>query len=132
MSAQLTNLDEVLLRQIHPSFLSGGRPASDRFRPQPSDAGRMSVDRSALATPSQSHFQYTSSGLASAAVFGVSVGEFAEESLSCYSDPLPATKSASANPAHAVVDFTPIPEDRWKLISKRLAAKATARGQLHP
>lgn len=132
MSAQLTDLDEILFRQIHPSFLSGGRPASDRFRPQPNDVGRMSVDRSALTTASQSHHLYTSDGLASAAVFGVSVSEFAEENLSCFSDPLPATGASSANPAHAVVNFIPIPEEQWKLISKRLAVKAANRGQLYP
>jgi len=88
MSGKLTDQNEVLLRQIHPNFYSGGKPASDRFRPQPSDVGRMSVDRGALTTAAESHHLYTSGGRASAAVFGVSVAEFSDEDLSSFADPV--------------------------------------------
>ena len=132
MTNPLTALDEVLLRQIHPSSYAGGRPASDRFRPQPSDAGLMSVDRGSMTTPAASHALYTSSGKQSAAVFGVSVGEFGGEGLNCFPDPLSATQHQPANPAHALVDYNPFHEREWKNISKRLCVKAIARGRLYP
>jgi hypothetical protein len=132
MGEPLSDLSEVLFRQIHPNSYSEGRPASDRFKPQPRDNGKMSVDRGALTTAAESHALFISSGNRSAAVFGVSVKEFGDEFLKCFADPLSAADERPGNPAHAVTDYSPIEEKRWKNISKRLAAKAEARGILHP
>lgn len=131
MGRPLTDPNEVLFRQIHPSNYKNGRPASDRFRPQPSDNGLMSVDRSSLTTAAASHALYTSTGSQSAAVFGVSVEEFTGEALKCLEDPLEAEVGQLANPAHASVDYTDFDEKKWKTISKRLWAKAVTRGCLH-
>lgn len=132
MADTLTNRDEVLFRQIHPNCMHNGEPASDRFKPQPSDAGLMSVDRGAITVPSASHALYISNGLQSAAVYGVAIGEFAGETIACGEDPLEATASVAANPAHALADYTPHEEKKWKTISKRLWRKAVERGRLHP
>lgn len=132
MVEPLTNLDEVLFRQIHPNFIHDGEPASDRFKPQPSDEGCMSVDRSSLTDVASSYKLYTSTGSQSAAVFGVTVEEFGSESVECREDPLGATATTPANPAHALADYTPHEERKWKLISKRLTQKAKARGRLYP
>lgn len=132
MGEPLTNADEVLFRQIHPNCIYDGEPASDRFKPQPNDAGLMSVDRASLSDAATSHALYTSTGNLSGAVYGVTVGEFGEEVVECRDDPLQATEDAPANPAHALADYTPHEEKKWKLISKRLTQKAKARGRLHP
>jgi len=132
MSEPLTNSDEVLFRQIHPNCIQNGEPASDRFKPQPNDVGLMSVDRSALTDAAASHALYISTGRKSGAVYGVTVGEFIEEAINCRNDPLEATEDAPANPAHALADYTPHDEKKWKNISKRLTIKAKARGCLHP
>jgi len=132
MTARIDDLDEILFRQVHPQFVSGGRPASDRFRPQPKDFGKMSVDRGSLTTADEAYRLFTSNGRASGGVFGIKIEEFTEEEILCYSDPLDAEGDSSANPAHAIADFVPVPEDKWKLISKRLAIKATQRGMLFP
>ncbi len=132
MGEPLANADEVLFRQIHPNCIHDGEPASDRFKPQPNDAGLMSVDRSSLTDAASSHALYTSTGNQSGAVYGVTVGEFGDEVVECRNDPLEATDDASANPAHALADYTPHEEKKWKLISKRLTQKAKARGRLHP
>lgn len=126
MSSVLTDAEEVLFRQIHPNFIHNGQPASDRFKPQPNDAGMMSVDRGSLTTASASHALYTKAGSQSAAVFGVSVSEFGEEGIRCEENVL------LENPAHAVANFNPHPAYEHKNISKRLTRKAVARGQLHP
>ena len=83
MADKILDDDEVMFRQIHPSSLQNGEPASDRFRPYASDGHLMSVDRSALITAEQSHSLYTSTGRKSAAVFGVSVREFGDEAIDC-------------------------------------------------
>lgn len=132
MGEPLTNADEVLFRQIHPNCIHNGEPASDRFKPQPNDAGLMSVDRGSLTDAASSHALYTSTGNQSGAVYGVTVGEFGDEVVECRDDPLEATEDTPANPAHALADYTPHEEKKWKLISKRLTQKAKARGRLHP
>lgn len=132
MGNPLSNPDEVLFRQIHPNFMQNGKPASDRFKPQPNDAGMMSLDRETLTTAKASHELYISTGRQSSAVFGVSVGEFNEENIPCQDDPLAATASTPANPAHALADYSRYDEKEQKNISKRLHRKAISRGQLHP
>lgn len=132
MGKPLTDAAEVLFRQIHPNFLHNGEPASDRFKPYPNDSGMMSVDRASLTTAAASHRLYTSNGFQSAAVFGVSVEEFGAENVPCRDDPLAATESTLANPAHALADYNSHDDKKQKNISKRLKRKAVARGQLHP
>ncbi|WP_168847606.1 hypothetical protein [Sphingomonas sp. S2M10] len=132
MGNPLSDQSEVLFRHIHPNFMQNGEPASDRFKPQPNDAGMMSVDRSALTTAGASHALYVSRGLQSAAVFGISVGEFGDEEIPCKEDPISASDSEPANPAHALADYTKYDDRAQKNISKRLKRKAIARGQLHP
>jgi hypothetical protein len=132
MGKPLTDPKEVLFRQIHPNSYADGRLASDRFRPQPSDDGLMSVDRGALTTAEASNLLFTTSGRQSAAVFGISVEEFSSESLNCSDDPLEADGDWPANPAHAVVDYNSLDCKKWKNISKRLTQKAIARGRLYP
>lgn len=128
----LTAPDEILYRQIHPDFIDEGVPSSDRFRPSTRDAGKLSLDRGATCTASESHALYTGSGKLSAAVFGVAVGEFEEERVSCVEDPVPATNDAPANPHHALADFSNLDLKSQKHASKRLARKAVERGVLHP
>ncbi|MCK0510023.1 hypothetical protein [Aromatoleum buckelii] len=130
--SKLTNSSEVLFRQIHPNFLENGEPSSDRFRPSEKDLNKLSVDRSALTTAAQSHGLYTSNGRASAAVFGLSVGEFESEMISCHSDPVVGTDTAVENPAHALADYSAHTSQKQKLIAKKLKRLAVARGCLHP
>lgn len=132
MGEPLTEQAELLFRQIHPSCIYEGEPASDRFKPQPSDEGLMSVDRGSLTDPASSHAIYTSTGRESGAVYGVTVGEFDEQGIECRDDPLQETEEAPANAAHALADYTSHEEKKWKIISKRLTQKAKARGRLHP
>lgn len=132
MGKALTDLSEVLFRQIHPNSYHAGCPASDRFKPQPSDNGLMSVDRGSMTSAVASHALYTATGRQSVAVFGISVEEFTSESLNCNEDPIAAQDELPANPAHALVDFSGLDGSKCRLISKRLCLKATSRGRLYP
>jgi hypothetical protein len=128
----LTDENEVLFRQIHPTFIQDGQPSSQPFAPTPKDANRLSVDRSSLTTAADSHALFTGNGHASEAVYGVSVGEFGQADLPCHSEPLPATETEPENPAHAYADFAAHALNQQKNRAKRLKQHAIARGRMHP
>lgn len=130
MSDQIKNINEILLRQVHPDFIDAdGIPATDRFRPYPGDNNKMSVDMLSKTTSQESHSRYTSLGRKSGGVFGLSVGEFANEEIKCFEDPI--EESGRENPAHAFADYSQHDLSKQKLISKRLHRLALARGILY-
>jgi hypothetical protein len=106
--------------------------ASDRFRPSDQDENMLSLDRSLLVTPSESHANYVAGGRLSVAVFGLSVSEFESETIPCSEDPLEATATSAANPAHSVADYSAQQKKQQKIIGKKLQRVAIARGRLHP
>lgn len=132
MSDKLTDAEEILFRQIHPNFIDNGEPSSDRFRPSERDRNMLSVDRSSMTSAALSHALYTGNGLASAAVFGLSVQEFRSETITCVPDPIPASDGKAPNPAHALADYSAHEAKSQKVIAKKLKRLAVARGQLHP
>ena len=132
MGEKLTDSAEILFRQIHPDLIQDGVPASSGFRPKESDQDLLSVDRGSLTTAEQAHSLYTANGLASAAVYGVSVGEFDTCDLPCESDPVQKTDTEAANPAHAIAKFGGHGTSKQKTLGKRLKNFAVARGILHP
>ena len=132
MGNKLTDDSEILFRQIHPNFMHNGEPSSDRFRPSERDQNRLSVDRSSMVAASESHALYMGNGLASAAVFGVTVAEFADEAITCVADPVEGTVTTVPNRAHALADYSAHAAPRQKIIAKKLQRAAVARGRLHP
>ena len=131
-SQPLCDGDEVLFRQIHPSFYDNSYPSSGPFAPSAKDDSKLSVDRSSLTTAAASHALFTGNGFASVAVYGVSVAEFNAESLPCHPDPLRAEGALAANPAHAYADFSAFNPSQSKKIAKRLRNNAVQRGRLYP
>jgi hypothetical protein len=132
MSDKLADNNEVLFRQIHPTFYQNGEPSSQPFLPTSKDQNKLSVDRSALTTAADAYELFKMNGNTSVAVYGISVGEFGVEALECTSDPLGATKDQQANLAHAIADYSLHGGSKQKNIAKRLKIKALARGCLHP
>jgi hypothetical protein len=131
--APLVDDGELLFRQVHPSFVRDGRPSSQAFRPTPKDEGRLSVARSAVTTPAAAYELHTAQrGLASAGSWGITVGECGEQTLKVIPDPLMSPPAKVADPAHALVDFTPHSKSQAEAKGARLARKATERGRLHP
>ena len=66
------------------------------------------------------------------AVCGVTVGEFGKEGLPCHPDPIPATGTLKANPAHAYADYTGVTgTNKRKKLAQRLRTVAAGRGILH-
>ena len=131
MGEALADAGEVLFRQIHPTFVEeDGEPSSQPFMPSKKDNNMLSVDRSSLTDAADSHALYVANGQASAAVYGLTVGEFDKENLRCTADPLAKTDKLTANPAHALADYTAHSANQQKNIAKRLKIVARARGAL--
>jgi hypothetical protein len=129
----LTDDDELLFRQVHPSFVRDGRPSSQAFRPTPKDAGKLSVARGALTTAAAAYRHYMERlRLPSAGTWGVTVGECREQGLPAVADPLAAPPATVADPAHAAIDFTGHSRSQAEAKGTRLARKACERGRLHP
>jgi hypothetical protein len=129
----LTDDEELLYRQVHPSFVRDGRPSSQAFRPTPKDHGKLSVAQGSLTTAAAAFELYTAGlVLPSAGTWAVSVGDCREQVLNVFSDPLTSPPEKVADPAHAVVDFSPHSKSQGEAKGARLARKAVERGRLHP
>lgn len=136
---ELTAKDEVLFRQVYPNWLEEeGRPSSQAFHPwRPVDQGYLSVDRGSLTTPEAAYTLFTDEkphgfGADSAGVWGLSVGEVTTSGVSPWEDPVPATQTTPANPAHALLDFNTMEPKTWKKTGRLLKVKAWERGRLYP
>lgn len=130
MTAPLEDSQELLYRQVHPSFMQDERPSSQAFKPTPKDEKQLSVARGALTDPVDAYdLHVQDKELASAGTWAVTVGEAQVESLPSFPDPLTAPV---ADPAHALIDFTACSNSQMNAKGSRLAAKARERGRLHP
>jgi hypothetical protein len=118
---------ELLYRQVHPNFYHKKKPASYVFRPNAADNGHLSVDRSSLTSAKESFERYTQR-LTSAAVYAVSVGEFASQTINCYSHPIIDPPNAS----HALADYSHLSEIEAKTAALQLRNFADARGCCFP
>ncbi|MBK8251750.1 MAG: hypothetical protein IPK82_03670 [Polyangiaceae bacterium] len=136
---RLTSQEEVLFRQINPGWLDeDGEPSSQAFYPwRTVDQGCLSADRSSHTSAEQSFLLATALpplgfGLDSVGVWGLSVAETDDLSLSAWSDPVPASAEKPANAAHALIEFGDLPQKKWKNAGRTLKLRALARGRLHP
>lgn len=112
----------LLLRQIHPNFVQEGFASSVAFRPNESDQGLLSAYNGDLITPEASWNHFTTvSKKKSVGATALTLDECAAESLPARPDPKPF-------PEHAVIDFTGVDERHWRTKSKKLQARARARG----
>lgn len=92
----------------------------------PNDDDKLSVDRSSLTTARDAYNTFIANGFKSDAVYGVTVGEFNDHDLKCYSDP------KTYNTAHSYADFSHRTRSaERKRLAKKLRDVATARGCLY-
>lgn len=128
---ELSNVEELCYRHIHPDFYKNGKLSASRFKPSQKDQGFLSVDRSSLVTAEQSFNLYASSGKSVCAVFAVSLGEFNLNSVKVYEDPTTATATHPANAAHCLADFNE-PKLDSNVVSMALRDLAVKRGVQFP
>lgn len=122
--SRLSDRDELLLRQVHPSFLAAGSPTSQAFMPTPKDDARLSVDRGSMTTAADA-FQRHASRYVTAGVWAISVGEVGAVELHADGDPI------EGNRAHAVVVFEGKSNRDAKIAARLLARLAKDRGALY-
>jgi hypothetical protein len=129
--ATLTHPDELLFRQVHPSFIRDGRVSSQAFRPTPKDQKMLSVARASKTTAQAAFELHTQCNkLASAGTWAVTVGECQALSLPVRHDEV--TEGDCPDPAHSVVDFTALSNSKTEAQGARLARHANDRGRLYP
>ncbi|MCA3264713.1 MAG: hypothetical protein ING19_01480 [Azospirillum sp.] len=131
MPEPIADSTEVMFRQVHPNFIDKGVVSSAAFRPTPKDSSKLSVDRSSLVSAELSFKGFKARGWVSAAVYGVSVGEFSAEKIPCLPDPIEASGADPGNGAHAVADYCAHSSSQQQNVAKRLRNKAVARGMLY-
>jgi hypothetical protein len=118
----LEDFDELLYRQVHPSWVQAGRPTSQAFRPTLKDAGLLSVSRGARTTAEAAFRLHTEQKkLASAGVWSVSVADCGAADLRAHDDPV---EEPVPDPAHAVIDFGGLSDAKAKAAAQLLKAKA--------
>jgi hypothetical protein len=131
--AKLENHDELLHRNVHPSWMDDGKPSSLAFSPSAKDEGKLSVDREKVDTAKASFLRHTDEkGLQSSAVFSVSAGEFRNQNIDCFEDPISAEEGAVENLAHCYADYSGLSKKQAKLTARRIRDAATKRGRTYP
>jgi hypothetical protein len=130
---RLTDADELLFRQVHPSWVREGRITRQAFQPTSKDELKLSVARSSVTDAKGAYEHHTLQlGLASMGSWAVSVGECRLQSLVVLEDPLTSPPHAFPDPAHAVVDFAGLSRGQRELKGAILVRAAEARGRLYP
>lgn len=123
--------DEMLYRQVHPSWLREGRITSQVFNPFPKDKGLLSVTREEMTTAEATYSLFTSRGFFSVGVVAVKVEECSQTALEAYHDP--EDKAGFEDPAHSVIDFRALInlDKERKRRAQVLADKAKQRGFIY-
>lgn len=123
---ELPSSEELLHRQVHPTFLRDGRLSSQAFKPNSGDDGQLSVARGSLASAKAAYERYIARKRASCGVWSVTLTECAAVSAPAYADPL------EDDDAHAVINFNEVAtKSQWDKVADKLAACARARGCQH-
>jgi hypothetical protein len=122
LGPQLTDPEEQLLRQVHPSWIQAGRPTSQAFKPTPKDEGLLSVSRGAKTTAAAAFELHTNGkGCQSIGVWGLTVANCSDLKLNVHEDPL---QEPVPDPAHSVIDFRGLTDKDVKAKSQLLKAVA--------
>ncbi|MBF0178399.1 MAG: hypothetical protein HQM03_00070 [Magnetococcales bacterium] len=117
--------ETVLLRQIHPNFVQGGRVISSAFSPTPKDKKLLSTYNGDLIKPENAWVYHNRRpNCSSMGIMGITVGECRSLSLPTRPDPTPY-------PEHAVIDFSDFTNGETKAKAKLLRDMAVERGWLY-
>lgn len=114
----------LLLRQIHPSFVQGGRVTSQAFRPTPKDELHLSVDNGDRVTAEAAWQRFTATPAYK------SIGVQAVSKTECEKQDLPLIEDAQPHPEHCSIDFTAFDRKAIEKKAKFLRAQAETRGWL--
>ena len=129
MSVALTDAGELLLRQVHPTFVDeGGRITSQAFTPTGNHDGALSVARGSLVSAQEATEFHRTTGRKSEGTWAVTVGEAHLQGTKCVEDP---SGPSNVEQAHALICFSGSTNERKK-VGQVLARFARDRGRLFP
>lgn len=122
----LTDLDETLLRQVHPDHYPDGVLSKSAFMPGSVDNGKMSTHRERIGAAEAYRRWTVDLQKRSVGTYGVTVGEIVSAGLVALDD------EDVEVPDHASVDFTPYPgRSKREQLARKLREKALDRGCLY-
>lgn len=126
-TTRLTELDETLLRQVHPTQVTDGGISKEAFIPTPTDKGLLSTLREEVG-PQEAHRRWTEDqNKLSVGTYGISVADVEDAGLTALDD-----AAASKTPDHASVDFNELTTGgQKKKAARQLRDRATDRGCLY-
>lgn len=122
--------DEMLWRQIHPSWRDGDKIAKLAFQPGSGDDGQLSVSRASKISARDSHAEYVDDfGNRSSGVLAVTVAEVDDAGLRVVDDSGSVNAPKPCPTGHAYVDFrTGLSRSAVSRVSACLRDSAFARG----
>ncbi|UFS93750.1 hypothetical protein [Nocardia huaxiensis] len=130
---ELDNPDELIWRNVHPTWIDNGQLSSLAFKPSPKDTGKLSGAREEKVTADKHYFEFTEElGLESAGVWAVTVGEAREQAVPCVYDAESSTKPDPCPTGHTYLDFRSHSGGRVRKIASSLRKAAEERGKRHP
>jgi hypothetical protein len=129
---RLLDGEELLFRQVHPTWLRDGRPSGQAFTPTKKDKDQLSTACASLTSAEQAFVLHVQGRqLKSAGTWAVTVGECETANVTPYHDPTTSPPETVADPAHASVDFSLLPSNSKKEAAGAwLARLAATRGCL--
>lgn len=137
---RLTEMSELLWRQVHPQRFQNGRISSDAFEPGSKDGKQLSCSRESKASVAEAHQYHTEElKLSSAGCAAISVAEVESSrpiiegnpevvALSAVDDTATASDDNPLPPGHTYLDYRPFGSSRITKKAKQLAFYANRRG----
>lgn len=123
----LTDVNEVLLRQVHPDQLqANGVPDSSAFMAKQPHNFLLSTRREAVGA--QRAYEDWTAEHKSVGTYGVSVGEIHGQQLTAFDD----SADDGMPEGHASVDFRGVSDGQAKKRARKLRDAAVARGRMYP
>lgn len=125
--------NNLLLRQVHPSFIQADKISSQVFsitsqvfKPTPKDVNKLSVYNGEKYFPQESHTHFTGidSSYKSVGVVAVTVQECNNEELNCEENNIPFD-------GHSFIDFAALSGNQVEKKAKKLRNYAMERGWLY-
>lgn len=127
---QLTNQDELLLRQVHPRYVDGQEITEQAFHPGSSSL-QCSCSRESLQTPQGAYDHHTGKlNLQSAGTCAVSVSEVVAAGSRAVDDSAIQTY-VPPTPGHTYIDFDGLTKSERSFLRDDLADAATTRGFIY-
>lgn len=130
---QLERSEELIWRNVNPSWIDNGEVSSQAFRPTPKDKKQLSGAREDAVSAAEHFVEFTQKlGLDSVGVWAVTVDESHSASLRCIYDADAPTAPDPCPTGHTYIDYRDHGNSKIRKIGSTLRDFAEGRGCQHP